>query len=100
MDSLNTYLKIAKEAVIKPGEGDIEERILKRLSNINEKDKRLLDDNFLNYLKKSNSRTYLFSEDLKNNLGKYITLSVTAAIFFGIMFLIARNFTKKRTAKD
>lgn len=95
MDTLDKYLKIAKKAVIKPGEGDIEEKILKRLSNINDKDKKLLDDNFLDYLKKSNSRPYLISEDLKNNPGKYLMLSAAAVIFFVLIFVIARNASKK-----
>lgn len=99
MDSLNKYLKIAKKAVIKPGEGDIEEKILRRLSNINEKDEKLLDDNFLDYLKKSNSRTYLFSEDLKNNPEKYVMLGIAAAIFFSVIFFIVRNFSKKNAPK-
>lgn len=99
MNSLDKYLKIVKKAVIKPGEGDIEEKILKRLSNINEKDEKLLDDDFLDYLKKSNSRTYLFSEDLKNNPKKYVMLGITAAIFFGMIFFIARNASKKNASK-
>jgi hypothetical protein len=97
MDTLDKYLKIAKKAVIKPGEGDIEEKILKRLSNINEKDKKLLDDNFLDYLKKSNSRPYLISEDLKNNPGKYLMLSAVAAVFFVLIFVIARTASKKNS---
>jgi hypothetical protein len=95
MDTLDKYFRIAKKAVIKPGEGDIEEKILKRLSNINEKDKKLLDDNFLDYLKKSNSRPYLISEDLKNNPGKYLMLSAVVAIFFVLILVIVRGATKK-----
>jgi hypothetical protein len=100
MDTLDKYLKIAKKAVINPGEGNIEEKILKRLSNIDEKDEKLLDDNFLDYLKKSNSRPYLFSEDLKNNPGKYVVLSAAAAIFFIIVFVAARNYSKKNSMKS
>ena len=96
MNTLDKYLKIAKKAVIKPGEVDIEEKILNRLSHIDEKDKKLLDDNFLDYLKKSNSRLYQFSEDLKNNPGKYIVLSAAAAILFVMIFVIARNTSKKK----
>ena len=99
MDTIDKYIKIAKKAVISPGEGDIEEKILKRLSNINEKDKKLLDDNFLDYLKKSNSRPYLISEDLKNNPGKYLMISAAAAIFFVLIFVIARNTSKKNSTK-
>jgi hypothetical protein len=99
MDTLDKYLKIAKKAVIKPGEGDIEEKILRRLSNIDEKDKKLLDDNFLDYLKKSNSKPYLFSEDLKNNPGKYVILSAVAAIFFAMIFIISRSAAKKNYMK-
>ena len=99
MNTLGKYIKIAKEAVIKTGEGDIEEKILNRLSNINEKDQNLLDDDFLDYLKKSNSRTYLFSENLKNNPGKYIILSAATAIIFVMIFVIARNASKKIPGK-
>lgn len=56
MDNLNKYLKIARNVVIKPEESNIEDKIINRLTSVNENDKKMLDDSFLDYFKKSNSR--------------------------------------------
>ena len=55
MDNLNKYLKIARSVVVKPEESNIEDKIISRLTSVNENDKKMLDDNFLDYFKKSNS---------------------------------------------
>lgn len=85
MSSINKYLKIAKNAVIKPSD-EIEEKIIDRISHVDTADKSLLDDGFLDFFKKSNSRLYLVIEKIKNNPGIFATL--IAASFFIFIFLI------------
>ena len=85
MNNLNRYLKIAKDAVIEPEE-DIEDKIIDRISHIREKDKELLDENFQDFFKKSNSRSYLMGQRLKDHPG---TFTFVALIITGIFALIA-----------
>lgn len=92
MNNLDRYLKIAKKVLIKPGNEDIEDKIIKRLSNVGEDDKRLLDENFMDYLRKSNSRLYLFSENIKNNPGKYAMLAIFSIAFIGVAAFIIKSF--------
>ncbi len=91
MENLDRYLKIAKNVVIKPQENNIEEKIIKKLSNINDRDKSMLDANFLEYLKKSNSRLYLFSEKVRNNPGKF---AVAWIIYSAIPWIFSIHFKK------
>jgi len=95
MNSLNKYLKIARKVVIRPGDEDIENIIINRVSNIGEGDKNLLDESFMDYLKKSNSRIYLFSENVKNNPGKYALLAMVSAALIGFIFLIVKSIYNK-----
>ncbi|MBM3707864.1 MAG: hypothetical protein FJW69_05940 [Actinobacteria bacterium] len=95
MNNLEKYLKIARKVVIKPGDEDIENKIINRLSNIGEEDKSLLDESFLDYLKKNNSRIYLFSENVKNNPGKYALMAVVSIAFIGLIFLIIKSIYYK-----
>ena len=46
MDNLNKYLKIARNVVIKSEESNIEDKIINRLTSVNENDKKMLDDSF------------------------------------------------------
>ena len=91
MENLDRYLKIAKNVVIKPQENNIEEKIIKKLSNINDRDKSMLDDNFLEYLKKSNSRLYLFSDKVRNNPGMFAILGLFIALSLGFLAYILKN---------
>ena len=84
MNNINKYLKIAKDAVIQPSD-DIEKKIINRISNISELDEKLLDNKFLDYLRKNNSRIYLVVQKIKNNPGAFATLAM-AGIFI-IVFI-------------
>jgi len=84
MNNINRYLKIAKAAVIKPSE-DIDKKIIDRISHISKSDEKLLDEKFIDYLKKSNSRLYITIEKIKNNPGVFIAAAIS--IFFIIAFI-------------
>ena len=85
MDNVNKYLKIAKDAVIEPS-ANIENKIIDRISHIDEKDKELLDDEYQEFFKKTNSKVYQFNEKIKNNPGTYAGLAVSVSL---ILFFIA-----------
>ena len=84
MNNINRYLKIAKDAVIKPSE-DIDKKIIDRISHVSKSDEKLLDEKFIDYLKKSNSRLYMAIEKIKNNPGIFSTAAI--AVFFIIVFI-------------
>jgi len=86
MNNVNKYLKIARDAVIKPEER-MEEKILDRISNIDEEEKeRVLDERFLDFLNKSNSRTYQLEQKIRSHPG----VSALGIIFIlGIIALLA-----------
>jgi hypothetical protein len=98
MENLDRYLKIAKNVVIKPQENNIEEKIIKKLSSINDRDKSMLDANFLEYLKKSNSRLYLFSDKVRNNPGKFAVLGLFIALSLGCLAYILKNTSAGKSA--
>ena len=91
MNDLTKYLKATKSLTIKPHKTDIEKKILQRIENLSEADKKLLDEKFLEYLKKSNSRPYLFAEWVQNNPGKIILAIFGFAILGFFVFLILKN---------
>jgi hypothetical protein len=91
MDNLNKYLKIAKNVVIKPEERNIEDKIINRLTSVDENDKKILDDSFLDYFKKSNSRFYLFTEKIRDNPGKLTALFVVILLFAGVFVLLLKS---------
>ncbi len=90
MNNVNKYSKIArniaKNIVVKPPE-DIEEKIINKISNIDDSDRKLLDEKFLDYLRKNNSRLYLLNEKIKNNSGKLALLGSIVTLL--VIFLIA-----------
>jgi hypothetical protein len=88
MGKVEKYLNIAKTAVIKTPH-DIDDKILQKLEKLEKEDKLLLDEEFLEYLKKNNSRIYLFNEKVKNNQGKVITAGI---IFLGVLFFLLFRF--------
>lgn len=96
MNNLNKYLKIARNVLIKPEEKSIEDKILNRLAIVNEKDKEILDDNFLDYLKKSNSRFYLFMEKIRNNPGKVSVLFIFVLLITGLFILLLKSENSNR----
>ncbi len=84
MNNINRYLKIARDAVIKPSD-DIDKKIINRISHISKSDEKLLDEKFIDYFKKSNSRLYLIIEKIRNNPGAFTAL--VAAVIFIIVFI-------------
>ena len=91
MNSLNRYLKIARNILVESQKDDINSKIIKRISSVNESDEELLDENFKDYFKKSNSRIYLFLENIKNNPGKAILLIFGGIFFIGIILFILKS---------
>lgn len=86
MNNIKKYLKIAKDAVVEPEE-KFEDKIIDRISHIEEKDKeKLLDDNFRDFLKKSNSKPYLLEQKIRSNPGIFALISI---ILMGIIALFA-----------
>ena len=96
MSEVNKYLKIAKEAVIEP-EGGIEDKIIDRISHIEEKDKSLLDEKFKDFFDKNNSRPYLVGEKIKDHPGTFsfaiiFLLGIFAVFAYFLNILIANSF--------
>ncbi|MBC7333688.1 MAG: hypothetical protein H5T85_04400 [Actinobacteria bacterium] len=85
-------MKIVKKAVIEPSD-DIEQKIMGRISSLTDEDRLLLDDKFLEYLKKANSRLYLVARKLRNNPGKVAALSIL--LIFVAIFLLTFSFRKR-----
>jgi hypothetical protein len=98
MGNLDRYLKIAKNVVIKPQENNIEEKIIKKLSDINDRDKSMLDANFLEYLKKNNSRLYLFSEKVRNNPAKFAVFGLFVALSVGFLAYILKSASADKSS--
>ncbi len=91
MNNINKYLKIAKDAVIQPYD-DIDKKIINRISNINKRDEKLLDNEFLDYLKKNNSRIYLLIEKIKNNPAFFAALAIAGVFIIVFMAFIFKIF--------
>ncbi|MDD5621752.1 MAG: hypothetical protein PHQ09_01155 [Actinomycetota bacterium] len=90
MNNINRYLKIVKNAVIQPYD-DIDKKIINRISNISKLDEKLLDNKFLDYLKKNNSRVYLVIQKIKNNPGAFAVLAMAGifiVVFIAFIFKI------------
>lgn len=85
MSEVNKYLKIAKDVVIELEDG-IEDKIINRISHIEEKDKSLLDEKFKDFFEKNNSRPYLVGEKIKDHPG---TFSFVIIVFLGIFAAFA-----------
>ncbi|MBN1299450.1 MAG: hypothetical protein JW997_07175 [Actinobacteria bacterium] len=91
MSSVEKYIKAAKDLVIKSSEENIEEKILKRISNVNEEDSKLLDEKFLEYMKRINSRPYIFSEWILNNPLKLSLIILSTAAIAAVIYFIYRE---------
>ncbi len=94
MADIDKYMKMAKKVVIKPEDHNIEDRIIERISCVDEKDKSLLDSKFMEYLEKNNSRLYLFSEGIKNNPGKFVLVLASIFMVLAFIVLIFRNSSR------
>ncbi|OPL17420.1 MAG: hypothetical protein AVO38_00050 [delta proteobacterium ML8_D] len=90
MNNIGKYLKIARDVLIKPSD-NIEQKIIDRISNIDKNDEGLLDEKFLDFFRKSNSRFYLVFEKFKNSQGVFVTLAVTIIFIIFIIFLVKKT---------
>jgi len=96
MKVLNRFFKYAKDMIVDPGH-DIENRIIDKIENLSDKDKEILDENFMEFLKKSNSRLYLFNKKLKENSGYLIAFGILG-FAAGVFLLVEyRNYNKQKT---
>ncbi len=95
MSSIDKYIKIARDALIKPS-GDIEGKIIDRISHIKNGDSLLLDEKFLDFFKKNNSRLYLVIEKIRNNQGAFAALAISVIFFIFIIFFIVKIFSGRR----
>lgn len=99
MNELNKFLKVAKDILVNP-QCDIENKIIDRIKNLNEEDKKILDEGFMNFLKKSNSRLYFFSKKIKENSGLIILFSILGAAAAGLLFMEYRNYKKLSSSEN
>jgi hypothetical protein len=96
MKALNRFFKYAKDIVVDPGQ-DIENRIIDKIKNLSVNDKEVLDESFMEFLKKSNSRLYLFNKKIKENSGYLIAFGILG-FAAGVFLLVEyRNYKKKRS---
>jgi len=96
-DSIKTYLKIAKDAVVEP-EDRLEDKIIDRISHIDEKDnEELLDDNFRDFFNKNNSKPYILEQKIRTHPGAFAIISlmimgmIAITAYFAKMVLVADN---------
>jgi len=96
MNDLNKFLKVAKDIIVDPG-SDIENKIINKIKNISEEDKKILDDDFKEFLRRSNSRLYFFNKKLKENSGLMVLIGMLGIAAAGtFLFLEYRNYKKQK----
>jgi len=95
MSNVDKYIKATKDVLIKSAEEDLEEKIIQRISSVSKDDEKLLDEKFLEYLKKSNSRPYFFSEWILNNPGKLGLMLAGSAVLALVIYMILRKNKKQ-----
>ncbi len=99
MNELDKFLKAAKDIIVNPG-SDIENKIINKIKNISEEDKKILDDGFKEFLRKSNSKLYLFNKKVKENSGLLVLMGILGFAGAGtLLFLEYRNYKKQKTAQ-
>ena len=94
MNKLNKFLKFAKDIEVQP-DSDMENKIINKIKNLSDEDKAILDEGFMKFLKKYNSRLYLFKKKLKENYGLVVLFSllgIGASVFLLIEY---KNYRKK-----
>ncbi len=90
MANISRYLRIVKEAEIEP-EDSIEDRIMDRISNIKEEDREeILDKDFLQFLKNSNSKAYHFEQKVRSHPGLAALFSIMVLGAAAILAYIAK----------
>jgi len=95
MSRINKILKIAKDITVRPGE-NLEEKIIERIENLKDEEKDLLDKDFLDFLKKENSKLHLFSRRFRENKGLIMFFSVFTAALTAFMIMEYRNYRKNK----
>jgi len=94
MNRVDKYIKAAKNILIKTPEEDLDKKIIQRISNVSSDDEKLIDEKFLDYMKKLNSRSYILSEWILNNPGKLgLMFAGTAAL--ALLFYLVLRKTKR-----
>jgi len=90
MGNINKYLKIAKDAVIEPGDR-IEDKIMDRISHLKEEEKEeILDDNFRQFIKNSNSKPYQLEQKVREHPGLFALVSIIVMGVIGVLAFIAQ----------
>jgi hypothetical protein len=95
MKELNRFFKYAKDILVDPGQ-EVENRIIDKIENLSDKDKEILDEGFMEFLKKSNSRLYLFNKKLKENSGYLIAFSILGFAASAFLIIEYRNYRKQK----
>jgi len=95
MGRLNSLLKIAKDITVKPGE-NLEDKIIERINNLKDEEKDSLDKDFLEFLKKENSRLYLFGKKVRQNSGLVVFLSLFTATLTAFLVIEYRNYKRNK----
>jgi len=93
MTEIKKYLKYAKDLEVKPPSEDIVEKIIYKVSHLKDEDK-VLDENFLAFLKNSNSRYYLIKERIRTNPGKSLLLLSIFLIAAAFIAAVAKNILR------
>jgi len=90
MGNINKYLKIAKDAVIEPGDR-IEDKIMDRITHLKEEEmEEILDDNFRQFIKNSNSKPYQFEQKVREHPGLFALVSIIVMGVIGVLAFIAQ----------
>jgi len=95
MSRLSSLLKIAKDITVKPGE-NFEDKIIERIESLNDEEKDSLDKDFLEFLKKENSRLYLFGKKVRENSGFVVFFSLLTAALTAFLIIEYKNYKRKK----
>ncbi len=95
MSKISKILKIAKDIAVKPGE-NLEEKIIERIENLKDEEKDYLDEDFLDFLKKENSKLHLFGKKVRENKGLIIFFSIFTAALTAFLIAEYKNYKKNK----
>jgi hypothetical protein len=95
MSKIDKLLKAASKVTVEP-QDNLDEKIIEKIKNLNEEDKKILDENFIDFLKKNNSKVYLFNRKLKENKAALIFFGVFIAALGIFTFIEYRNYKEGR----
>ena len=94
MSRVDKYIKAAKSILIRSSEEDLEKKIIQRIANVSSNDEKLIDEKFLDYMKKINSRPYILSEWILNNPIKLGFIVAGSAAFAILVYIMLRKSKK------